>query len=273
MLTRNDLRSSITIPENLQECLLRVGGLNPYAEPKFRLCLAEDRYTKAHGTWNIWPDSATLDDRSGLGINEAQQILSEGQAVIERMQSAGASDEAIKKVSDLIGEEINVLFSDAGNKRPLKTTEGMNEDVPVYQFEGFILEKWKPAHCFGSPAQWNAYTFRGEAALGPYPQHGDYELIAGPTPYMPTETQLEERVREHTHKLTERPGSPATRVKQLLDKMEMRRQEKVRALKNLVESFVKDGTLGKSRSTISLGAGRIRQELADKAGLKGHYGN
>jgi hypothetical protein len=273
MITRNDLRPSVTVPQTTVDALERIGGLNPFGEPMFRLCLAEDRYTKAHGIWNIWPDTATLDDRSGLGINEAQQILSEGQEVIDRMVRTGAPTENIKKVSDLIGEEINALFSEQSRKRPDKTIIGYNEDVPVYQMEGFILEKWKPAHCFGSPEQWDAYTFEGESALGPYPVFGDYELVAGPTPYMPTETQLGEAIRDHLRQLNEKPGSPAGRVKLLLDKMEARRVAKMRDIKNLVESFVKDGTLGKARSTISLGAGRIRNELAKRAGITEHMGN
>ena len=269
---RNDLKNSVTIPQHLNDLLLRIGGTNPYGEPMFRLCLAEDRITKAAGMWNIWAEDASLDDRCGLGVNEAQQILAEAQQTIDRLYYQGVDEEVLRKVSLLAQEEVSALFDDQLSKRPERVIKGINEEVPLYQCEGYIVERWKPAHCFGSPSQWESYTFEGDCVLGPYPHYGDYELIAGPSPYMPSEAELAEAVKHHMHNLREKPSSPVERVRQLLATMEKRNKDRMRHVKNQAESFRKDG-VESIRNRVSLGAGRVRQELATKAGIKGHYGN
>jgi hypothetical protein len=270
-MIRRDINYSCVVPQALSDCLLRIGGTNIYGEPMFRLLLAQDRVTIANGVWNIWPDTATLDDRSGLGITEAQSILAEGQNVLDELEAKGASEDELRKVSELITEQINELFAEHAEKRPDRVIKGTYEAVPVYQMEGWIVEKWKPAHSFGTPEQWNSITYEGEPALGPYPTYGDYDYIAGPTPYQPSEAELREAVAQHFKQLHERAASPAQRVKQMLDRMERRRQERIKELKNRAEAFAKDNQQIFGGS--SLEAGRIRNEIAAKAGLPGHWGN
>jgi hypothetical protein len=146
------------------------------------------------------------------------------------------------------------------------------KDIELYPFEGWVLEKWKPAESFGAPADWEAYRFGGENALGPYPVFGEYELVAGPTPYMPTAAQLEEAIRHDFRNIQSKPKSARERVCLLMAKIEQRQKAKAREQANHAEAFRKDGPAS-LRNRLSLGAGRVIQELATEAGLEGHYGN
>lgn len=249
-LKRRDLHPSIAIPPKLLRKILIVGGTNHYGEPLYRLILAQDRYTIASGEWNEWPEDASLDDISGLGIGEMREMVQEKKRV----------------------EEITEFLQARLAVRPRSVTLGLKE-IPVYGYDGFVLEKWKASHTYGAPSEWEDYKFRGESLLGPYPQHGDYEYCAGPTPYMLTEAQIEEAIRYDMKQIDERPSSPKQRVLMLLQRREMALQKKKTARRNMIETLMKDGPLGNLRNRISLGAGKIRQELADQAGLKGHWGN
>lgn len=271
MIIRNDLRTSVTIPRELSETLLRVGGRNPYDEPMFRLIWAADRVTKAAGAWNIWPENASLDERGGLGIATLQKMLSQQQVVITTMIEMGFPHEDVQKMNDKLSAEIEAQWNEKMGQAPIRVERGMKE-VELYVVEGFVLEKWKPASSFGTPSEWYGYRFEGECALGPYPDAGDYEMVAGPTPHMPTSEQLEDAVRQHFREINNRPASAKDRMALLLAKMDAKRKARERERKNEIEAQVKDGPAS-LHNRISLGAGRVIQELADKAGLRGHYGN
>jgi hypothetical protein len=249
MIIRNDiLPSTVTIPKALLDTIERTGGKTPFHEPMFRLLLAECRVVKAAGAWNQWREGLPVEDRGGLGIKQIQRMIKEGRS------------------TDEINEYVNARVT----VQPEKTVIGMI-DRPLYQFKGFILEKWKPAITFGSPDEWYAYRFQGEAALGPYPTYGDYELCAGPTPYMPTQEQCIEAIQRTFREIDERPTSPQARMSQML----LAQEEQEKALdrethSKIEEKFKEDALLYK---TSSLAAGRARNELAEAAGIKEHYGN
>lgn len=250
VIVRNDIRQSATIiPKALKETIRRVGGTNIYGEPMFRLLLAEDRIVKAAGSWAIWPDSASLEDRGGLGIQRAQEMILAGKSA----------------------EEITEFLEGKVTVSPLRVDEGMAE-IPLYTVEGFVLEKWKPAASFGAPSDWTETRFNGEPAAGPYPEFGDYELVAGPTPHMPSAEQLEDAIRRNFHDIEDRPSSAKERVALLLARKQLEREARQREQRQKADDFRRDGPAS-LRNRLSLGAGRVIQELATKAGLKGHYGN
>ena len=250
-MTRNDiLPSSTTIPKTLQKRITAVGGKNPFGEPMFRLLLAECRTVKAAGAWHIWREGLSVDERGGLGIKEIQKMLKEGRST----------------------EEINEFVNHRIRATPERTVVGMI-DRPLYQFKGFILEKWKPAITFGSPEEWYSYRFNGEAALGPYPTYGDYELCAGPTPYMPSAEQCEEAIRMTFKEIEERPSTASGRMAQMLEAQDA--QEKALEKENFskVENVLKEDQM--LYKTLSLPAGRARNELGEAAGIPRteHLGN
>jgi hypothetical protein len=240
MIVRNDLLPhSYTIPQAHQDALLRIGGKNPFNEPLYRIILMETRVTKASGEWAIWDDSVDLDDRGGMNFKKALELARVG-ATAEQIE------DAITPAS------------------PTRVDRGI-ADVPLYPSEGFCIEKWKPASSFGPPADW-------PASEGPYPQYGDYELLAGPVPHLPTIAEIEEAIRQNMRNLEERSTSRKDRQLQLLNTREIRMQAEKRRRQQMIEDFVKDGPAS-LYNRLSLGAGRVIQELATNAGLKGHFGN
>ena len=240
MIVRNDLLPhSYTIPKEHQDAIIRIGGKNPFGEGMYRLVLAETRVTKASGDWCIWDDSVALDDRGGLNIKKALQLAQNG-------ADADTIAEALKPAT------------------PLRVDHGI-ADVPLYPNEGFIIEKWKPAFSFGPPSDW-------PESEGPYPQYGDYEYLCGPTPYLPTIEQMETAIRQNMRNVEERPTSRKERLVRLMNMHQVRMDAEKKRRAQMVEDFVKYGPAS-LYNRISLGAGRVIQELANGAGLKGHYGN
>lgn len=246
-MIRNDLLPhDWRCPKDMKEAILRSGGKNPFGEPMFRMILAETRITKACGAWQIWDDSVDVDDRGGINVKKAMLMM-----------RSGAREEEIEEALT--------------PKTPLRTDIGL-ADVRLYPNEGICLEKWKPAFSFGTPEQWESNRFMGMPALGPYPQHGDYELIAGPVPHMPSITDITNAISQNLRAVDERPASAKERMATLLNARAIQEEQVKRDRANAIEAFVKDGPIS-LRNRLSLGAGRVIQEYATKAGLTGHFGN
>lgn len=241
MIVRDDLLPHVyTIPDSHQKALLRIGGKNPHGEAMYRLILMETRVTKASGDWCIWDDSVALDDRGGLNVKKAMQLAGTGATA----------------------DEIEAALTPAS---PIRVDHGI-ADVPLYPSEGFCIEKWKPASSFGSPADW-------PATEGPYPTYGDYELLCGPVPHLPTIAECEEKIRENMRNVETRPTSRRERLVMLMNTYNLRLEAEKKKRHSMIEDFVKDGPIGSLRNRLSLGAGRVIQEYATKAGLTGHWGN
>src|SRR5438445_2485051 len=216
-MNRHDLRSNATvIPREIKKALLTLGGRNIYNEPMFRLLRAEDRIVRAAGEWTIWPEHLSVDDRGGLGIDVLQKMLSQYRTTMEAAVERGLVQHEIDKLAYRFNHEFEDLLNSKLAAMPMRVERGM-ADVPLYPYEGFILEKWKPRERFGSPEEWNAVSFDGMPAAGPYPEYGDYEMMAGPTPYMPSVGQLEDAIRQNFHDVQTKPRSAAERVRLLME--------------------------------------------------------
>jgi hypothetical protein len=269
-ILRHDLKpNGTTIPKTVKLALAKFGGRNPYGEAIYRLIRAEDRIIKAPGEWNIWPEHLSVEDRGGLAIDVLQKALMQHRAKIEHALVHDNLQD-VEKAAKRFNHEFEELLQSRLNAAPLSTVRGMME-VELYPYDGFILEKWHPASHYGSPDEWNRLTFDGMPAAGPYPEYGDYELLAGPTPYMPTIAQLEDAIRQNFRDVQTRPRSSKERVRLLLEKAEQATIQKDKDIRSRADAFRKD--TGALMNRLSLGAGRVRQQLADKTGLKGHYGN
>lgn len=272
-IVRNDILPSLNnIPKSLQEQITRVGGQNPFGEPMFRLVLAESRVRRACGAWNQWRKGSSVDDRYGLGIKQMKQLAEEGQRRLDNLAANGASEETLIRVARHIAQEIEEFTRLHKPEMPESTFVGM-ADVPAYTYKGFILEKWKPADCFGPPDVWYSYRFNGESALGPYPTYGDYELCAGPTPYLPTAQECIDAIKDTFRTLDERPTSPQARMSQMLAAMEEQQKAIDRETENRIEDGFKEDSM--IYKTVSLSAGRARNVLAKAAGVPDstHCGN
>lgn len=272
MIIRNDLRAaSGIVPQDLKDALVRVGGTNVYGEPLYRLILAQDRITRAAGEWNIWADDVPVEDRGGLGTDVVQSMLSQFHQVVEAGIRSGMPRIEIERMAKALSGEIDEVLHSKLAAAPLRVETGL-ADIELYPFEGWIIEKWKPAESFGSPGDWETYRFQGSNALGPYPTFGEYELLAGPTPYLPTAGQIEDAIRQDFRNIQSRPRSARERVALLMAKIEQRRKAKAREQANKAEAFRKDGPAS-LHNRLSLGAGRVMNELAKKVGITEHVGN
>ena len=246
MIIRNDNRESYPVPQDVKDHIRRVGGVNIYGEPNYRLLLAEDRIVKAAGAWNIWDENLSLDDRGGLGIAKAQEMLQSG----------------------CREEEISEFFDGQIAAHPLRVVNGMME-TQLYTWEGWILENWKPTK--GSRENWESVTFRGEPTAGPYPAEGDYGLFAGPSPYRPSCQEITDSIRRGERQMQDKPRDARQRVLLLLERRRLLAKKKEEAFKDKLIVVAAD--VSRISKTLSLTAGLVRQQLADAAGLKGHYGN
>jgi hypothetical protein len=103
--------------------------------------------------------------------------------------------------------------------------------VPKYTpFDRWHIERWMPPEAYGSPAEWYARTLEIEggqaiAALGPYPERGEYEhcfTLAGPRGEF---VQLTPTVAEYVARAIEfSRGLPASRRRKALDSREANRE-------------------------------------------------
>ena len=76
----------------------------------FRLVLAQNRYQKAAGEWNEWPDSTDVNDRGGLGISDVHRMKEAGGTFDEAKELINL-DERKSDVSNPLVEEERALTS------------------------------------------------------------------------------------------------------------------------------------------------------------------
>ena len=244
---RYDLLPSLTvIPQELQDTILRVGGKNLYDEPMYRLIPAESHVRIACGVWFIWPADSKPEDRGSTRIQEVLDLLKEG-----------ATEEAIEEVLC------------RPNCTPLRVEYGRRQMREYGDMQGFVLEKWKPATDFGPPEEWNKYQFMGEAQLGPYPQYGLYELVAGPTPHLPTSEDLDIAIRREYRVILAKPHSAKQRAMESINDREAHKDAAFKKMQDDIFAYVKDGPAG-LYNRLSLGADRDINDLSKRAGVKGH---
>lgn len=271
MIIRHDLRPDATaIPKELNDACLELGGTNPYGEPMYRVIRAEDRITQAAGEWNIWAEEMPIEERGNLGIADMQKRMFQFRTLVEEAEREGFTQDEIRKITAQMNDTLDGMMQDRLRQCPRRITRGF-EDVPLYPCDGWIVEKWRPASHYGAPGNWEDFKFDGLNALGRYPHNGEYEICAGPSPYLPTKRDIEDAIRMDLKKIHDRPQRPRQRVLMMLQKLEQRQQLKERERKNRIESILKDSP-ATLHNRLSLGAGRVIQELADKVGMKGHHG-
>ena len=210
-ITRKDLRAAATLPpKQLREALGRFGGLNPYNEPMYRLVLAEDRLQTAAGNWCIWNPTMSQDDKCGLSVADIQTMLREYKefvAVASMTQPRHEWEKLEKELAGTIDEFLTAKLRTPAH--PDKVVTGMIQ-LPAYNCKGWILEKWRTAESCGSQADWYQFQFEGQAALGPYPHHGEYSLFAGPTPIRPTFKECQEAIRREMRQIEAKPPTRAS---------------------------------------------------------------
>lgn len=157
---RDDVEPAGRAPNDVVEFLIRVGGKNIFGEPRYRMVLAQHVRQWAGGEWNEFPDDATLSERGGVDFD----------AVKFEVEDAKGN---VKTGTKLVN------ICDASSKL-LRTVVEVRREERYPHLKGWMLQKWYPCShpAFGSREQWEAATLKGRpdiSLLGPWPSMGEYE--------------------------------------------------------------------------------------------------
>ena len=222
------------VPRSVQNFLTSYGGRNPYGQPQWRLLVGADRLVKEAGVYRDWAEGLTTAEKGGMRFEPRP---------------------------DLPG----CNFGRYDNK-PLRVVTEMREIRKYPHAEGWILEKWFPASSYGTQEEWYSYkAIDGMTAmLGPYPERGDYEMIFGPWPKIPSTDMLQKLVASYASGINSRRGSAQSRAEEALLRYEY--EEELAERKRKAEYAVMMADHLSPMKSGSLAASRWRQELAARSG-------
>lgn len=227
-------------PELYVKELTRAGGLNPYKLPMYRLVLIGQRTTKQAFQWEDWADNIPYEQRHGV------------------------------MTDPMTGKPME------SPSRPLQTKTEMRE-VTYYHDqdpEEWLLERWWPP--FESRAEWfdPRRCVNGNPDLpksGPYPDEGDYLYCAGTFPQPPEVGMLLDLIAMWMRNREAMEQDVEKYVKQQQEVAEWNYEQRRQKSQANTEAHIRD--LLSPITTMSLGAGRWRQQMYERAGFRGHVGN
>lgn len=175
------------------------------------------------------------------------------------------------------GGELEAITLGPGGKMifnkvtPTSVKSGLME-VPRYPAEGWILEKWFPAHMWGPRAWWESIRAEdGTPMMGPYPEQGEYFLIAGPWPTCPQISDIEAAIQVYEHNRAKVPVDLDMAVSQAMRDEEDLQKQRFEALVKELELYRTSEILPVMKST-SLAAQAVRNDIQKRLGLKSHLG-
>ena len=213
-------------PADVTDKLLRWGGKNEYGDPNWRIILAENHLVQRAGMWTEFDEGT-------------EQVQFE-----ERAHDVAFKTQQIAPTAIRIG----MLW------------------VPLYPCTGWILERWFPAHAWGSQSEWEHETAQDGVTrmMGQYPRHGDYYIVS-------EEFHAEQRSAEFWKGEIQKclraeeamPGDPATMLSRNLYLHRWRqeqREEEYREEVNRLHRTVTDPLLATISKTAQLVRDKIRVE-------------
>ena len=225
----------------IRETLKRRSLDAPGGYPVFRVVHSQFVYEQIGGEWNDWDENTPIADRGKLS-----------------------------SVLNAQGEPMPAAT-------PLRVVTEMRT-IPTYcafETQGWILERWFPAHLFGSPEAHYADVVPGTALprRGPYPERGKYVMLTGPFPEEPSIDFLQDflSARQQWFETVRSQDIEAYIRQRCYDQQEAYNRKRK---KDLAESIAR--MLEASKSILlgsSLAAGRVRNAAAERAGIRSHVGN
>jgi hypothetical protein len=213
----------------------------PGGYPRYRLVHSEFVLEKIGGEWTDWDESIAVEDRG-----------------------------RISAITDADGQPIVM-------NRPTRTVIEVRE-VPKYSHinpPGWILERWFPAHKFGTPGMYAECVVEGTSVprLGPYPHEGAYVMLTGPFPEQPSISFLEDFIGYH-QSITEAimdQDIEAYIKKRVYEREQAEEKARAAGIQDSYEKIM-DASKGILLGS-SLTAGRLRSQAAEKHGIRTHVGN
>ena len=145
--------------------------------------------------------------------------------------------------------------------------------VPRYSFQGWILERWLPPTSWGSRAAWEqTRTDDGTSRLlGPYPENGDYWMLAGPWSSIDEAGDLRAAIRDVNRATTQNPVNWELHVRTQLALEKAQREDRIRDFETQLEAHRKAELLPTLQST-SKAAQRVRNAALQMVGKREHAG-
>lgn len=276
---RNDVPPAGRPPDVYRRFLTRVGGVNPYGEPRYRLVLAQSVLVHRGGIWHDWPENTSVQDQGGLQWSERRKQIQE--IVTDNLKRK-------YKMTLEVPESVGISA-----QQPLRVVREMRW-IPRYpHLSGWILQHWDPASLYGTRESWENLIVPGGPPrlqwLGDYPEHGAYELscewydpqkgfcrLPG-LPQLPPYGLLERSIQQRESAMHKHVSANAEwrRLTRLLEWQEQQEAEKRKRIE-MLQKMYRDVTRTVFGS--SLAAGRLREQLAKRAnergaGISEHVGN
>lgn len=155
---------------------------------------------------------------------------------------------------------------DAVGTKPLRTVTEMRWVNAYPTQHGWLIERWYPAHMFGVRKDWEANPL-----LGPYPEDGMYVDCCKAIPRIPSLREIENVIQAVEYKIQNKEGNvrlrTQRRAEQIWGALEKDREKKKQEMRLRIHDH------SKPLWGDSLAAGRLRTELAERAGIRSHVGS
>lgn len=230
---RDDIRGVERCPSHLEDYLLSIAGATPFGEPMWRLVLARNVIWKVAGG-KIWDQNLSIAERGGFDVAAAMPH----------------------------------------ENRPLRDeSDRLVEQQRYPHIEGWILQRWFPPSAYNK-SHWFAPENclpDGTPKLGPFPEYGDYEIAGGPVERVPGKQELYDFISWYYQQLESRKGSVESRIREAVNAAEYERRRREAQMRVFADEYVRDKCSYLQSS--SLEAGRIREQVARRCGIKEHVGN
>lgn len=143
-------------------------------------------------------------------------------------------------------------------------------EVPRYPHKGWIIERWQPAHIWGTKELWESHKGEdGTPMMGPFPVEGDYWMV-NQTPFdkLPDWGDLECSIAMYEKEQRMRPTDLASALRQAVYEEQQRDEARLRKMEEELEYIRLD--IEQVMKSGSLDAQRVRQMLAGMVGDHAH---
>lgn len=139
-----------------------------------------------------------------------------------RIHCFGSMNHIAKGRMEAIGDD-----PQAKGSFTLDRTEEGEFWVPRYRSDGWVLERWFPAHVWGTKDKWEGEKARDGRArlLAGYPQRGDYMMMAGPWPTIAAAGDLKAAIRCYNVQQRSNPANWANQIEAMARFEELYRQQ------------------------------------------------
>jgi hypothetical protein len=125
--------------------------------------------------------------------------------------------------------------------------------APRYRSEGWILQRWFPAHVWGTREKWEGEKAKDGRTrlLASYPQRGDYMMMAGPWPSIALAGDLTSAIRCYNVQQRNNPVNWPNHIEAMAKAEELERQQAADAYADEIAAQHREALAGVLRSTSS----------------------